>query len=81
MSSYKPFRTDREGRRGKGIFLFVEKRTDCTKQPFKNCNERVERLWVKIRGQENNGNLAFSVWYRPHSKRGLIDEEVLNSVA
>lgn len=50
----------------------VKKWTDCT-ESFKNSNEQVERLWVKIGGQDNKGNLTFGVCFRSLSKRGLTD--------
>ena len=70
MYGYKPFRKDRLGRRGRGLALYVRKCFHCLQ--LKNGDDRVERLWVRIKGKANEADVIVGVCCRLPNQ----DEEV-----
>ncbi|KAK4806242.1 LOW QUALITY PROTEIN: hypothetical protein QYF61_013386 [Mycteria americana] len=56
MDGYKLFRTDRQGRRGGGVVLYVRECFDCLE--LDDGDERVECLWVRIRGKANKADIV-----------------------
>ena len=65
IDGYRLFRSDRRGRRGGGIALYIKKSIQCEELSLKNSYELVESIWARIRGRGNNGNLVGGVYYRP----------------
>ncbi|GAB0183530.1 hypothetical protein GRJ2_000818300 [Grus japonensis] len=66
---YKLFRRDRQGRRGSGVALYVKECFDCLE--LNDGDNRVECLWVRIRGKANKADIMVGVCYRPPNQ----DEE------
>ncbi|GAB0207707.1 hypothetical protein GRJ2_003236400 [Grus japonensis] len=48
IDSYKLFRSDRRGRMGGGIALYVKKWIDCEELSLKNSHKQVESLWEQF---------------------------------
>ncbi|GAB0207545.1 hypothetical protein GRJ2_003220200 [Grus japonensis] len=69
MDGYKLFRRDRQGRRGSGVALYVRECFDCIEP--KDCDDKVECLWVRMRGKANKADILLGVCYRPPNQ----DEE------
>ncbi|GAB0206513.1 hypothetical protein GRJ2_003116900 [Grus japonensis] len=69
MDGYKLFRRDRQGRRGSGVALYVRECFDCLE--LNDGDDRVECLWVRIRGKANKADIMVGVCYRPPNQ----DEE------
>ncbi|GAB0209132.1 hypothetical protein GRJ2_003378900 [Grus japonensis] len=69
MDGYKLFRRDRQGRRGSGVALYVRECFDCLE--LNDGDERVECLWVRIRGKANKADIMVGICYRPPNQ----DEE------
>jgi len=51
MDGSKLFRRDRQGKRGGGVTLYVGDCFNCIE--LKDCDDKVECLWVKMRGKVN----------------------------
>ena len=62
MDVYKLFRRDRRGRRGGGVALSVRECFDCTE--LHDCDDKVECLWVRMRGKANKADIVLGVCYR-----------------
>lgn len=60
-----------------GVALYVKKWTDCEVLPLGNCHEQSESLWVKIRDQNNKGQLVIGVYYRLPDQREPVNEAFL----
>ena len=69
MDGYKLFRRDRQGRRGSGVALYVRECFDCLE--LKDGDDRVQCLWVRIRGKASKADIMVGVCYRPPNQ----DEE------
>jgi len=69
MDGHKLFRRDRRGKRGGGVALYVRDCFDCTE--LDAYDDKVECLWVKMRGKVNKAGILLGVCYRPPNQ----DEE------
>ncbi|GAB0204752.1 hypothetical protein GRJ2_002940800 [Grus japonensis] len=72
MNGYKLFRRDRQGRRGSGVALYVKECFDCLE--LDDGDNRVECLWVRIRGKANKADIMVGVCYRPAKQDEEADE-------
>jgi len=70
MDGYKLFQTDRRGKRGGGVALYVRDCFDCIE--LDDCDDQVEYFWVKMRGKANKADILLGVCSRPPKQ----DEEV-----
>jgi len=59
MDGYKLFRRDRRGKRGGGLVLCVRDCFNCIER--NGCNDKVECLWVKMRGKYNMADILLGV--------------------
>ena len=59
MDGYKLFRRDRQGSRGGGVALYVRECFDCLE--LNDGDDRVECLWVRIKGKANKADIAVGV--------------------
>ena len=55
LDGYKFFGRDRLRRRGGGIALYIRECFDCLE--FKNGYDRIECLWIRIRGKTNEADV------------------------
>jgi len=78
IDGYRLFRRDREGKRGGGVALWIEKSIQCEELSLKNSHEQVKSLWVRSRDRGNKGNLVIGAYYRP-SDQGEPTEEASSS--
>ncbi|KAJ7406973.1 hypothetical protein BTVI_64322 [Pitangus sulphuratus] len=69
MRHLEVFRRDRQGRRGGGVALFVR---DCL--DLEVSDNKVECLWVRIRGKANKANILVGVCYRLPNQDEESDE-------
>ncbi|KAK4822905.1 hypothetical protein QYF61_023268 [Mycteria americana] len=72
MDGYKLFRRDRRGRRGGGVALYVRECLDSLE--LDDGDDRVECLWVRIRGKANKADIVVGVCYRPPNQDEEADE-------
>ena len=72
MDGYKLFRKGRQGRRGGGVALYIRECFDCLE--LNEGNDKVECLWVKIRGKANKADILVGVCYRPPNQDEETDE-------
>ncbi|KAK4827614.1 LOW QUALITY PROTEIN: hypothetical protein QYF61_019539 [Mycteria americana] len=72
MDGYKFFRRDRRGRRGGGVALYVRECLDSLE--VNDGDDRVECLWVRIRGKANKADIVVGVCYRPPNQDEETDE-------
>ncbi|KAK4830603.1 hypothetical protein QYF61_012029 [Mycteria americana] len=72
MDGYKLFRRHRRGRRGGGVALYVRERLDSLE--LDDGDDRVECLWVRIRGKANKADIVVGVCYRPPNQDEETDE-------
>ena len=63
MDGYKLFRKDRRGRRGGGVALYVKECFDVTGIM---AGDKVESLWVKIRGRADKADILVGICYTPN---------------
>ena len=68
MDGYKLFRRDRQGRRGSRVALYVGKCFDCLE--LDDGDERVECLWVRIRGKAKKAGIKVGVQTTQQGWRG-----------
>lgn len=54
--------------------LCVKQRTEVVQLSLKNGSKQVESLWVRVRGQDNKGNLMLGVNYMPSDQEENINE-------
>ena len=66
MDGYKLFRSERQGRRCCGVALCVRECFDSLE--LDDGDDRVECLWVRIRGKANKADIMVGVCYRPPSQ-------------
>jgi len=59
MDGHKLFRKDRQARRGSVVALCVREYFDCLE--FNDGDDRVECLWVRIRGKANKADTMIMV--------------------
>ncbi|GAB0178841.1 hypothetical protein GRJ2_000349400 [Grus japonensis] len=71
MDGYKLFRGYRQGRRGGGAALYVRECFDCLE--LDDGDDRIECLWVRIRGKANKADMV-GVCYRPPNQDEETDE-------
>ena len=64
MDGYKLFRKDRQGRRGGGVALYVKECFEVTE--LMTGDNKVESLWVKIRGRADKAGILVSVYRLPN---------------
>ena len=76
---YKLFRRDRQGRRGGGVALYVRECFDCLE--LNDGNDKVECLWVRIRGKANKADILVGVCYRPPNQDEETDEVLYKQLA
>jgi len=74
MDGYRLFRKDRPTRRGGGVALYVKEQLECIELCLGADEERVESLWVRIKGQAHMGDITVGVYYRPPDQEEEIDE-------
>ncbi|GAB0203947.1 hypothetical protein GRJ2_002860300 [Grus japonensis] len=72
MDGYKLFRRDRQGRRGSEVALYVRECFDCLE--LDNGDDRVECLWLRIRGKANKADIMVGVCHRPPNKNEEADK-------
>jgi len=72
MHGYKLFSRDRRGKRGSGVALYVRDCFGCIE--LNNCDDKVECLWVKMRGKANKADILVGVCYRPPNQDEEADE-------
>ena len=72
MDGYKHFRKDRQGRRGGGVALYVKECFEVTE--LMTGDNKVESLWVKIRGRADKADILVGICYRPSNQDEETDE-------
>jgi len=72
MDGYKLFRRDRGGKRAGGVSLYVRDSFDCMK--LNDCDDKVECLSVKTRGNANKADIQLGVFYRPPNQEIEAEE-------
>ncbi|KAK4823371.1 hypothetical protein QYF61_001719 [Mycteria americana] len=72
MDGYKLFRRDRQGRRGGGVALYVRECFD--RLELNDGDDRVECLWVRIRGKAKKADIMVGVCYRPPNQDEVADK-------
>jgi len=74
MDGYTLFRKDRPTGRGDGVALYVREQLECTELWLGVDEERVESLWVRIKGQAHMGDTIVGVYYRSPDQEEEVDE-------
>jgi len=49
IDGYRLFKRDMQGRRGRGVALYIMKSIQCEELFLKNSHEQIESLWVRSR--------------------------------
>ena len=65
------FSKDRQGRKGGGVALCVKKECECME--INDGDDRVERLWVRIKAKASKTNIILGVCYRPPNQEEEVD--------
>ena len=71
MDGYKLFRKDRQGRRGSGVALYVKECFEVIE--LMTGDNKVESLWVKIRGRADKADILVGNSERQHSNKKKMD--------
>jgi len=72
MDVYKRFTRERQRKRSGGMVLYVRDCFDCIE--LNDCDDKVECLWVKMRGKANKTDILLGVCYRPPNQDEEVDE-------
>ncbi|PKU44704.1 glycerol kinase [Limosa lapponica baueri] len=83
IEGYKLFRRDRRERRGGGVTLYVKEWIESEEisiKPSLVSVERVESLWVTVKGQTNMRYTVVGVYYRPPDQDGEVHEVFYNQL-
>ncbi|GAB0209089.1 hypothetical protein GRJ2_003374600 [Grus japonensis] len=80
MDGYVLFRKDRPARRGGGVALYVREQLECIELRVGVDEERVESLWVRMKGQANMGDTVVGDYYRPPDQEEEVDEAFYRQV-
>ncbi|GAB0209126.1 hypothetical protein GRJ2_003378300 [Grus japonensis] len=73
-------RKDRPARRGGGVALYVREQLECIELCLGMDEERVESLWVRMKGQANMGDTVVGVCYRPPDQEEEVNEAFYRQV-
>jgi len=65
--------------RGGGVALYVRDCFDCIE--LDDCDDKVERLWVKMRGKANKEDILLGVCYRRPNQDEEADEDFYKRLA
>ncbi|KAF4797296.1 hypothetical protein TURU_075386 [Turdus rufiventris] len=71
LDGHRLFRRDRKGRRGGGVALYMREAFDA--MDVETSDDKVECLWVRIKGKANKADILLGVCYRPHSQGEEVD--------
>ena len=74
MDGYGLFRKDRLKRKDSGVALCVREQQECIELCPGADEERIESLWVRIKGQPHMGDVIVGVYYRPRGQEEEVDE-------
>jgi len=74
MDGYTFFRKDRQTRRDCGDALYAREQWECIEFCLGADEERVESLWVRIKGQPHMGDIIVGVYYKPPDQDDEADE-------
>ncbi|PKU29317.1 mitochondrial fission process protein 1 [Limosa lapponica baueri] len=72
MNGYKLLRRNRQGRRGGGVALYIRECFDCVE--LDSSDDKVECLWIRMKGKANKGDFVLGVCYRPPTQDEQVDE-------
>ena len=72
MDGYKIFRKDRQGR-SDGVALYVRECFDVTE--LITGDDKVESLWVKIRGRADKADILVGICYRPPNQDEVVQTD------
>jgi len=72
MDGCKLFRSDRQRKRGGEGALYARDCFNCIE--LDDCDDKVECLWVKMRGQATKADILLGVCYRPPNQDEEADE-------
>ncbi|GAB0196246.1 hypothetical protein GRJ2_002089900 [Grus japonensis] len=64
MEGYRLFRKARQGRRGRGVTLYINDQLECMELHMGMDEEPTKSLWVRIKGSTGAGNITTGVCYR-----------------
>jgi len=67
---YRLFRKDRQGRRGRGVTLYVNDQLECTEV----CLGMDEELTFRIKGRAGTGDIVVGICYRSPNQEGVAGE-------
>ena len=81
MTGYRLFRRDRQHRRGGGVALYIRECFDVVELETETGNDKVESLWVRIRGKANKAGILVGVCYRLPNQDVETDEEFYRQLA
>lgn len=70
MGGSKLFRRDRRGRRGGVMTLYLREGFGC----LELSNEKIDWLWVKIKGKAGKADILVGVCSRPPNQDEEVDE-------
>ncbi|KAK4818426.1 hypothetical protein QYF61_012960, partial [Mycteria americana] len=79
MDGCKLLRRDRQGRRDSGVALCVRECFDCVE--LGDYDDKMERLWGRMRGKANKADILLGVCYRPPNQDEDADEAFYKQLA
>ncbi|RMC09661.1 hypothetical protein DUI87_13447 [Hirundo rustica rustica] len=71
LDGCKLFRTHRQGRRDEGMALYIREALNAME--IETNDDKVECLWVRIRGKANKADILVGVCYRPPNQEEEVD--------
>jgi len=80
MEGDRLLRKDRQGRRGRGLTVYVNDQLECMELRLGLNEEPTESLWVRIKGRSGTGDIIVGVCYRPPDQEDQADKALYRQI-
>jgi len=71
---------NRQGRRGRGVTLYVDDQLECMELCLGMDDEPTESLWARIKSRARTGDSIVGVCYRPPNQEDRVDEALCRQI-
>ena len=80
MDRFKLFRKDRQWKRGGSAALLINNQLESMELHLGIDEELTERLWVRVKGKAEEGDIVVGVCYRLPNQEDQVDEALYKQI-